>query len=81
MSPDDGIEAVSKSQIAEADKGQPAFHEVDLGGMRSRDLDDSADKGNVPPSSFNYGSKRLMISPVTNESTTSISRAAKVSVM
>jgi hypothetical protein len=81
ISADAGIEAVSKLQIAEADKNQSAFREVDLGGMGPCYLDHSADKENVPPSALNYGSERLVISSSTDESTTSRSRIAKVSMI
>ena len=81
ISADAGIEAVSKSQIAEADKNQPAFRGVDLGGMGPCDLDHSAGQRDVPSSALNYGSKRLVISSSTNESTTSRSRITKVSMI
>ena len=68
-------------QITEADKDQSTFQEVDLGEMKSRDRDHSADKENVPPARLNHGLKRLGISPTTNESTASISRTTKVSVI
>lgn len=79
--PDARIEGMSQVRIAEADKDQSVFREVDLGEMKSRDRDHSADKENVPPSSFNHGLKRLATYPNTNESNTSISRTTKVSVV
>ena len=57
------------------------FQEVDLGEMKSRDRHRSADKENVPPSSFNPGPKRLAISPSTNVSNTSLYRIPKVSMI
>ena len=79
--PDPWIEAVSQVHITEADKDQSTFQEVDLGEMKSRDRDHSANKENVPPPRLNHELKRLAISPTTNESSVSISRIPKVSVV
>ena len=71
---------MSRVRIPEADKDQSAFQEVDLGDRKSRHYLRSADKENIPPD-VRPGLKRLTISPGANESTTSITRAPKVSTM
>jgi hypothetical protein len=71
--------AVSQLRIPEGDKDQPVFQEVDLGERRFRDYLHSADKENIPPPG--HGLKRLTISPGANESTVSIARIPKVSMM
>lgn len=78
---DSRTEAVSQSRITEVDKDQPMFQEVDLGEMKSRDRHRLVDKENAPPPSFNQGLKRLTISPYVNESSTSLYRTPKVSVI
>lgn len=84
LSADAGIEATtSRLQLTEADKVQPTFQEVDIGEVKSREdrYHRLADKENVPPPSFNQGSKRLAMSHHTNGSNASLCRPPKVSTM
>ena len=73
--------AVSHLQIPEADKDRSVFQEVDLGERRSRDRHHPADKENIPPPDVGYGLKRLAISSGANESTVSVARTPKVSMI
>lgn len=57
------------------------FQEVDLGEREPHDYLHSANKENIPPPGIGQGLKRLAISPGVNESTVSIARIPKVSVL